>query len=73
MSWVLCALSLTKSLDLPHLFFPLSIMYKLHGLASIKEGVIVSDHDGYLELDSSHFLRLGPGLAEVHVGYWRTT
>jgi hypothetical protein len=57
----------------PIYFFPFSIMYKLHGLASIKEGAIRLDHDGCLGPDSSHFLRLGPSLTEVHVGYWRTT
>ena len=68
MAWVLCALSLTKSL--PLFIFP-PIMYKLHGLVSIEKYAFGLDHGGCSRPDLGHFLRHAPGMVEVQVGRWR--
>ena len=46
-------------------------MYKLLGLANIKDDASGLDHGDCPGLDSSHFLRHRPSMAEVHVGRWR--
>jgi hypothetical protein len=64
---VLCALTLTKSLDLhPFLLFP-SIIYKLCNLASLEYAYEPNLGD-CLGLDYSHFLRHEPSMVKVHVG-----